>query len=557
MKMKPERFVLRLNASKARRETYLGREHIVVPMVGLVEGVIWSSNATAPALVLAEDLAVAPMGWNGRPVFINHPSVFTQLGTSNTPDLLQAESVGMLFNANSSADVLATKKLKFEAWLDVLKLSASATGQELIGRIEAGEKIEVSTGLLTLMENTSGTFNGKRYEGIWRNIIADHLAIIPVGQGACSVDMGCGIFANAAHEINAAGQPELISEEATVRTLAERVRSLIPFIRRDAVIEVNEAGDSDSDVRRMLEDALRAEVPGYFDLEAVYPDGVENSSITGPACVYSLFPPMGGGYETYQRGYSITDGKATLGDTIEKVRYRRTYEVVNAAGDPAAAVQQEPPKGCGCGQQQEGESEMNKTQRINALCAKIKTLKAEDLANVPDTVLAALEAQAEKPAGETTPPPQQPTSPEAPQTLQQPQQPTTEQPAQPAAQAASELAALVNTLKTTLGDPDLQAGIAVLKAQGANRKATTISLLKNSGRCTFTDEQLNAKSQEELDALVQLAGVAPKPYVNSFVDFGGLTAPRVNTGDDKIPAPPSLADKIAEVRGNTKKTTVQ
>jgi hypothetical protein len=200
---------------------------------------------------------------------------------------------------------------------------------------------------------------------------------------------------------------------------------------------------------------------------------------------------------------------------------------------------------------------MNKTQRINALCAKIKTLKAEDLANVPDTVLAALEAQAEKPAGETTPPPQQPTSPEAPQTLQQPQQPTTEQPAQPAAQAASELAALVNTLKTTLGDPDLQAGIAVLKAQGANRKATTISLLKNSGRCTFTDEQLNAKSQEELDALVQLAGVAPKPYVNSFVDFGGLTAPRVNTGDDKIPAPPSLADKIAEVRGNTKKTTVQ
>jgi hypothetical protein len=41
------------------------------------------------------------------------------------------------------------------------------------------------------MEDTEGVFNGQEFAGIWRNVIPDHLAILPEGViGACSVADG-------------------------------------------------------------------------------------------------------------------------------------------------------------------------------------------------------------------------------------------------------------------------------------------------------------------------------------------------------------------------------
>jgi len=59
--------------STLRTANFDGREYVVVPVVALVEGVIHPVNSAAPELVLAEEFAKAPNGWNGRPVLWNHP----------------------------------------------------------------------------------------------------------------------------------------------------------------------------------------------------------------------------------------------------------------------------------------------------------------------------------------------------------------------------------------------------------------------------------------------------------------------------------------------------
>src|SRR5262252_5208585 len=57
-----------------RIETLDGREHLVVPVVALKEGVIHAVNAATPEFVPMSALAVAPQGWNGRPLVLGHPS---------------------------------------------------------------------------------------------------------------------------------------------------------------------------------------------------------------------------------------------------------------------------------------------------------------------------------------------------------------------------------------------------------------------------------------------------------------------------------------------------
>lgn len=62
-------------------------------------------------------------------------------------------------------------------------------------------------------------------------------------------------------------------------------------------------------------------------------------------------------------------------------------------------------------------------------------------------------------------------------------------------------------------------------------KALAIKALKDSGRCPFTDAQLEAKTLDELRGLVQLAAVP--------VDFSGA-APKNNADDGAVPEMPDL-----------------
>ena len=61
-----------LASATCRMEMYHGREHLVVPLVALMEGVIHAVNAADPEFVPADVLST--MGWDGRPVVLGHPT---------------------------------------------------------------------------------------------------------------------------------------------------------------------------------------------------------------------------------------------------------------------------------------------------------------------------------------------------------------------------------------------------------------------------------------------------------------------------------------------------
>jgi hypothetical protein len=206
--------VLRTSAASAvtadsRVETFNGREYLVVPVVALVEGVVQGANSPQPEFVPLEAMAKAPMGWNGRPLVMNHPTTLDdrdqlQYVSANSPEILEGWAFGHVFSAKT-----ADRKLKVEAWIDIAR--AEELGGEFVTTLERArnnEIIEVSTGLFAEVDaNAKGTFNKKSYEGEWTSIHPDHLAFLSEGvKGACSIADGCG-----ANRVNSA---QLLIQEA-------------------------------------------------------------------------------------------------------------------------------------------------------------------------------------------------------------------------------------------------------------------------------------------------------------------------------------------------------
>ena len=171
-----------------RREEYEGREHIIVPVVALVEGV--HNRLLYPA----DEISVATEAWNGMPVTVQHPVDDKGISVpASTPEIIAAQKVGRFFNA-----VFEDNKLKGELWLDTEK--TKKLSPEVLEIINADGQLDVSTGLFTTDEESSGEWNGEEYDAITRSHLPNHLALLPGGEGACNWDDGCGVRANEAEE---------------------------------------------------------------------------------------------------------------------------------------------------------------------------------------------------------------------------------------------------------------------------------------------------------------------------------------------------------------------
>jgi len=169
-----------------RTAKYENRDHIIVPVVALMEGVIHAINAETPEYVPISCLMSAPQGWNGRPVMFGHPTRDGHQISANDPKVLAEKSFGRVFQSRISG-----KKLLLDAWVDPDK-ARKIGAERLLERVQNGEQVEVSVGAFVVTENTAGDYNGKPYKAIWRDLIPDHLAFLQQGTGACSVAMGCG-----------------------------------------------------------------------------------------------------------------------------------------------------------------------------------------------------------------------------------------------------------------------------------------------------------------------------------------------------------------------------
>ena len=283
---RPNNFITsQVKVADTREETLMGRNHLVVPVVALVEMVLQSSTSENPELALAEEFGANPLSWNGRPIVVNHPEIDGEKVSASLPEIVDKEKIGEIYNTT-----LDGKKLKLEAWIDLERAEGlGGTIYETVQRLQEGEEvIEVSTGLFSNVEEKAGRFSEEDYQGIWRNVVPDHLAILSEATGACSIEDGCG-----APRANAAADCDCDPDDASSKSLFAKVKDKWNMFRIAGTGMTNEAK------RSFLSAAIREKLnSNWVWLMAVYEDTVVFETDDG----------------LFELGYSMSDDSITFSD---------------------------------------------------------------------------------------------------------------------------------------------------------------------------------------------------------------------------------------------------
>jgi hypothetical protein len=540
-----------------------GIEYLVVPVIMMVQGVRQAANASLGAeLVQINEIAKFPEGWNGRPVVANHPKVGSSFVSANSPDILEAWQIGLVFNAHVDQD-----KLKAEAWID--KARAEELGgdaEEIVTRLVDGETVEVSTGYFTNVIDESGRFNGSEYIGVQRDIVPDHLAFLDSTKtGACSIEDGCGSpRANEAVHANCTcgGQPvenEQTTEEVTpnaddpkakkskgskgmkktkvtyqanapVAVDEKKATTLIGKVleKVSASFKTNEL--SDNDKRSALTSAL-CEVcnTGYVYIIAMYDSEV----------VYVDWRNSDG--QTVMRSYSVAEGGAiSIGTEAVQVRPEtRFVPVVVTTTDESGTASigavmetgvSQPNQEDGMATQQPSVNDQKKAKVDAVIAASNGSFDEKDR----DMLMASSEKVLDRLMSPAPAETQTETAPAANSGAS-----TT---AQPAANASGTVEDYLKAAPAGVREM-LEAGLKLHQ----DKRTDLITKIKSNSRNGFTDDQLKGFDLPMLENIAKLSGGTT---VN-FAINGGSEAPRINTSDDRItPAP-----KVFEVVDPTKKST--
>lgn len=189
-----ETLVANING-QSRRETFNGRDYVVVPMVTIVPGVL---NGSQGALYYPpEEVSKNPGLWNHTPITLGHPLDDDGVPTSaRIPEVLNRVQLGYVFN-----DHWDGQRRVAEGWFDEQLTRQRAP--KVYEQITQNKLGELSTGLKTdnyLAANGSADPKGRRYTHVAKNYLPDHLAALPEARGACSVADGCGINVNESTE---------------------------------------------------------------------------------------------------------------------------------------------------------------------------------------------------------------------------------------------------------------------------------------------------------------------------------------------------------------------
>jgi hypothetical protein len=124
-------------------------------------------------------IANSVQSWAGRPITVNHPKT-----SCGEPLTLHESWIGYIYNPYYDE---SNKALKAEAWVDKVH------GNSILEALANGENLDVSVGIWGDFADEEGEWNDETYEARAQNLVADHLAILPGSEGACSWKDGCGI----------------------------------------------------------------------------------------------------------------------------------------------------------------------------------------------------------------------------------------------------------------------------------------------------------------------------------------------------------------------------
>ena len=314
-----------------------GREHVVVPMVILTEGV---HSGTGGALYYPEEeLSKTPEVWDHKPVVVYHPTMNGVPISACSPTIVNSRKVGVMMNTRWESG-----RLKSEAWVE--RSRADAVDERIMQAVEAGEMMELSTGLFTDNEQADGEWNGESYGAIARNFRPDHLALLPDQIGACSIQDGAGFLRNNnAVPVDKRGQ---LAEEIgkvlqkfglTSNAMSfSNIRDSLSALLRQRLVSAKPASQTSG--------AVPVPEP-YPYIEDVYPDFFIYE-VSGK--LYRL------PYETADTGVSIpADASPVLVVRVTEYRTEAGAFVGNKTKD-----------------------DMNKTQMIDAILANSKVWKKDD-----------------------------------------------------------------------------------------------------------------------------------------------------------------------------------
>lgn len=122
-----------VNSASIRRETYNGREHLVLPSYTLPAGVVMNGG-----LYTAEQIDKHYPGLEGTLAPLGHPMVDGKFVSAFSPEGINAAHVGA-WNRNVKK---SGNRVYMEKWVDVEFAKSTEGGRELLQRVEALEKGE-------------------------------------------------------------------------------------------------------------------------------------------------------------------------------------------------------------------------------------------------------------------------------------------------------------------------------------------------------------------------------------------------------------------------------
>lgn len=175
---------------KTRKEELDGIKYLVAPVVMVKQQVLNGE------LLPADEISRSAPGWNGRPVVVYHPVDKDGNDTiANSPDVIPDYEVGRVFNVEYDEE---STKLKGEVWIDISRAKRKNSDTKLaLEMIETSDELEVSTGyIVNDRVPMNGEFDGIEYIAVQRDILPDHLALLPNEIGACSFEDGAGVRNN-------------------------------------------------------------------------------------------------------------------------------------------------------------------------------------------------------------------------------------------------------------------------------------------------------------------------------------------------------------------------
>lgn len=171
-----DRLATSSESPQARFASKDGKAWLVIP------GIAARSIVMNDELLDGDELQSTLTDWDGVPVTLNHPQV--------SGEMVSAKQVGD--HLGFFGDVtLDGDKLRGNYWLDVARM-VQPDAMAVFHKFSQALPVETSTGYFRTLEPVLGMHEGKSYTGIQRNIIPDHVAILPDALGACSVADGCG-----------------------------------------------------------------------------------------------------------------------------------------------------------------------------------------------------------------------------------------------------------------------------------------------------------------------------------------------------------------------------